>query len=911
MRMYSFGKKIFLSFVFIYAFLFISLAKSHALVVSVVADDTAYNAFPDSYFFAEGTDGFARISSVSNSVGIFIRCTNADCTTYQNTSSIPVVGDIEIGTDGYARILGTSSTDGLSFTRCTNADCSTSQTTVIAAGGSGVQATPMFELDASNFPRIVYSTNISGQQLKYLQCSNVDCSSSTTTNIVTTENANNPSMQLGTDGYGRVVYSNNTDSKYIQCTNISCSTRNTNTVITAGDAGELALSSSNLGRIITRTGTNGSIPTYVECTNASCSTKNTQNFSNTSNYMTNRSDIIIDNSGNARIIYPFTSGSYMAYVVCYNTSCSSNSDTALVIGINNGYAPKIYKGNDGYSRLLFGKAPSPYQLKFARCLNDLCTVTVPTVVSNSAASEITSTTARVGSTVNPNGAGTNVAYRYSTNNDACSVHGSTTTTYYIGSGASNVSPNSGVITGLLPGTTYYYCTRAVNSAGTTDASSNVSFTTAGGTTRTGILNFFGFETGDGTEAYQASTNATYSTSTKRSGAYALRLQSAGVTSASYVFANQELSGLKSVNTTSNNVYATYHMNLASAPSAKVLNFLIYNRTLPVARINIEANNTLTLEYYNSGNVITAVGSASTVLPLNTWHKVELSATNMSTPGSSTIELRLNGVVVASASNLTLSNASSPFGRVQLGSGATNIVLDYYLDDIAVSDTSYPGGGSVLMMEPDSAGTYSTGYAAVGAGSQVAAVTETPSDGATSYIESTALGDVITLNLQSAASAGVNQPIGAVKTVYNAPSTSSQAVMQTRLRSGSTNSDGYSKTDVAGGYSQIFNTDPNTGSAWTTNALDALQIGALNNSTGTTRITIMNAMVWQVPLVTPTGLAASAEQNLQSFKATLVGTANPNGSEAHGYFRLYASAPDCTQNTGGTRVPSSAGNEFEL
>lgn len=61
---------------------------------------------------------------------------------------------------------------------------------------------------------------------------------------------------------------------------------------------------------------------------------------------------------------------------------------------------------------------------------------------------------------------------------------------------------------------------------------------------------------------------------------------------------------------------------------------------------------------------------------------------------------------------------------------------------------------------------------------------------------------------------------------------------------------------------------------------------------------------------PTSVTAVAYDPpaLYSFKNTLKGSANPNGSPARGHFRLYTSAPDCTQDTNGTRVPSSAGND---
>ena len=64
----------------------------------------------------------------------------------------------------------------------------------------------------------------------------------------------------------------------------------------------------------------------------------------------------------------------------------------------------------------------------------------------------------------------------------------------------------------------------------------------------------------------------------------------------------------------------------------------------------------------------------------------------------------------------------------------------------------------------------------------------------------------------------------------------------------------------------------------------------------------------IPPTSVTAVASDPPPVLKSFKNTLKGSANPNGSTTRGHFRLYTSAPDCTLDTNGTRVPSSAGND---
>lgn len=62
---------------------------------------------------------------------------------------------------------------------------------------------------------------------------------------------------------------------------------------------------------------------------------------------------------------------------------------------------------------------------------------------------------------------------------------------------------------------------------------------------------------------------------------------------------------------------------------------------------------------------------------------------------------------------------------------------------------------------------------------------------------------------------------------------------------------------------------------------------------------------------PTGVTTNAETNLNSYKVTFNGTANPNGSQAYGYFRYFTSAPNCTVDSGGYRVPSDSSQDYDL
>lgn len=90
---------------------------------------------------------------------------------------------------------------------------------------------------------------------------------------------------------------------------------------------------------------------------------------------------------------------------------------------------------------------------------------IPNVTTGSAGS-VTSSSATVSATINPNGVSTDRYYTYDTSNVACSSMANSTTPVNIGSGTFNVSPNIENLTTLSASTTYYYCAAANSSAGT-------------------------------------------------------------------------------------------------------------------------------------------------------------------------------------------------------------------------------------------------------------------------------------------------------------------------------------------------------------------------------------------------------------------------------------------------------------
>ena len=113
---------------------------------------------------------------------------------------------------------------------------------------------------------------------------------------------------------------------------------------------------------------------------------------------------------------------------------------------------------------------STYTLKFSDV------TTVPPTATTQAASGITPTAATLNGGVNPHGSATSVSFVYGTTDPTLTTGTTTTAAESIGSGTSAV-PVTAALTGLQPGTTYYYEVVATSIGGTTDGGPILSFTT--------------------------------------------------------------------------------------------------------------------------------------------------------------------------------------------------------------------------------------------------------------------------------------------------------------------------------------------------------------------------------------------------------------------------------------------------
>lgn len=418
------------------------------------------------------------------------------------------------------------------------------------------------------------------------------------------------------------------------------------------------------------------------------------------------------------------------------------------------------------------------------------------------------------------------------------------------------------------------------------------------------LNISGFETGNTLEAQSSFGTVSVQSTTKRTGSYALKSNPTATTG------GVDMRGLSasgfSADLDASTVYSSVSFYYVGNPSVdqNVLGY-INSASVNLARLILTTSGQIQAQYWNGADAATSVGSAVSLTP-NTWYTLELAAINTTTPGSSTVEWRLNGVVQATLGSLTIRSANRDIDWVRLGAGAA-VTSETYYDDFAISNSAYPGIGRVHVLKPRAAGN-NTAWT----GTNVD-VDEVPHDSDTTYISHSA-GGAESYLLDTAASVGIGGDIKVVKSVgivRDEGGASSMALFIGAFGIGAERFNSY--LDHGATYvttARLDETYPSGSAAWTTTNLDNTVIG-LNATAVAVRATALYAMVWSTGIV-PISSTTDTPTGVNSFYATLRGAANPNGSQTYGHFRVYTTNPsNCNSDSGGFRFPELQSNDLDL
>lgn len=254
---------------------------------------------------------------------------------------------------------------------------------------------------------------------------------------------------------------------------------------------------------------------------------------------------------------------------------------------------------------------------------------------------------------------------------------------------------------------------------------------------------------------------------------------------------------------------------------------------------------------------TIITTGTAVLATGTWYRIEFK---VGTGAGAVVEWKVatgDGAAITDISTTATLSATNS-GGVTVGKTVNynGNTVDFYYDDILVSNAAYPGPGRCKILVPNAAGNYQIWTrAGADSGANWSQVNEVPPNGDTNYLLSDLVAtDAETESLTDSGTVAISGVVNCVKSYANVKRDgASNGSINYRLRSATTDSDGtaYASTSSYAGICHIFDTNPATGAAWAVAALDAIEAGAVNQSVGfQTRMTATYAMVDYTPSVVP-------------------------------------------------------------
>jgi hypothetical protein len=346
-----------------------------------------------------------------------------------------------------------------------------------------------------------------------------------------------------------------------------------------------------------------------------------------------------------------------------------------------------------------------------------------------------------------------------------------------------------------------------------------------------VLNFTGFETGNAAELSALTGTASINSLTKRTGGYGL-LVNPTTTGIGYARITQHSAAGNFTNFDNADLYARFYFYGATLPSSDSEEFFCFtNAGTYKLSGRVHSDGSVSL-WDTSGSQLAATAAGK--ITAGPWYRIEVRC---GTGDSASYELKIDGISELSGTG-DLFTSNSQYVRLGKFTNRNSQTVGFYYDDVAISDSAYPGAGQVEMMLPDGAGNY-TAFTGT-----YTDVDDVPHDSDTSYLTSATSGDAETVALESAATAGISGTINIVKAVAIVRDEGGSSAIQLRLRSGTTDTD-TTNNDPGSTYAarcRIFETDPADSSAWTTAKLDALEVGIENNANVAIRCTASYVMV---------------------------------------------------------------------
>ncbi len=361
----------------------------------------------------------------------------------------------------------------------------------------------------------------------------------------------------------------------------------------------------------------------------------------------------------------------------------------------------------------------------------------------------------------------------------------------------------------------------------------------------------GWETGNASEVLLTSGTVSVQGTTTRGAwsAYALRTNPGTITgTGSHVIAGNASSGQTAVSAINVvTIYARFYFRVDTLPSSLNEEFFSFtDNSAGSTKLTLRINSDGTISAYDGTPTLIATGTA--VLSTATWYRIEVKG---GTSAGAVVEWRVDGSVdVSTTATLSATN----YGAIALGkrTNRNSKIIDYYFDDVLVSDSAYPGAGQCGILIPNANGNYTGNWTiGAGAGSSYQNVDEVPHDSDTTYLVSdlnTAHAE--TEGMQPASTLSISGTINCAKPcIVVKRDGGTNGSIKLRHRSNTTDTDltGFATTASYTLLAKLLDTDPATSSAWLTGGIDGAEVGALENSAANkSRMTAAYLMVDWTP-----------------------------------------------------------------
>lgn len=361
-----------------------------------------------------------------------------------------------------------------------------------------------------------------------------------------------------------------------------------------------------------------------------------------------------------------------------------------------------------------------------------------------------------------------------------------------------------------------------------------------------VLQFTGGETGSAGDVFATSGTVSLSTTTVKHGAFSLRSNATPTGLGYFEIRATNASGTKDADFSGISTTSTsFWMYVSTFPTNGKESFASHANT---------ANGAVDVLYLNPEGTITIRGAlatswiatTTTVISADTWYHICMT---VSTGSAAPYDLKINGVTdVSGTGNFSSSATRFRYARVGKTVDTNGSSPDMYFDTVVIDSTDCSGStDEIRAAMPDAPGTYSTWTGGTGA-SDWTQVDERPSDNNTSYVATSSQNyGKFSVQASSTANVGITGTVKAVKALVATVEAVSTTLtnFQTLFISGATEATTTSHTTMTNSYlfqEMFYTTDPNTGSAWTTAALDDVEAGGVSVTASTTSFRISQVSI---------------------------------------------------------------------